>query len=497
MNFDRSLKAAMPAATEPLGLTSEISQRVSHFAHRRHLQRRVFACVGATVAAFVTFALYPTLSAQAALTRITGALEGVERLVARRFTVDEHGDRVLAGVVAYDHGKWRIERSKGQDVILYANGHRYRYDSYTNSYVVESTGGPFAHNNGLSLSDMLKDMSAWHNNVTLRDATLDGKPVVEATITSEILPERTIVFADGKTNLPIRAYGDSLENGAWRRTTVMDFDYGASTDATRFLPDARLPQVSKEAWEHNVVARMLTNTVAKFSLRKGDLVLRSLDVASDGSVFIAFQSGQARTGGWTGYGFTLADDLGTTYTQLQMLDSSDSPFYSISRKDGGRIEFAVFVPTTKLPGFSPRSLTLGAHIDANGNFVRLVEMQMTFPDGHSETKWQVNRWGEDESMLYKNKTILVRTIKEPTCTDRPAYMTVVGHGEWNDTLLSDLTKAGARSNYFLGTRDRPQAEFWLHEQLRLMAKIESEGGGPYSRDGVTKSLGSLDSAAVK
>ncbi|HLX77979.1 MAG TPA: hypothetical protein VKR27_03780, partial [Acidimicrobiales bacterium] len=333
----------MPAATEPADLTSEINAHVSTFSHRRHLRRRLLAYAGVTAVGLAAFTLYPTISAQATLSRIAGALDGVDQLVARRYTLDGKGRRTLSGVQAYDHGRWRIEKSGGKNVILFTNGRRYRYDPYTNSYVVEEADGPFTYNSGIRLSSILKQMSIWHNSVRLRSTMFDGKTAIEATITSQELPERTIVYADAKNSLPIKAFDDALENGVWRRTSEMDFDYGVATNSTLFVPDPRLPELSRDEWEHKVVGTMLKDTVAEYPLHKGELVVRALDVATDGSVFVAFQSGQVRSG-WTGYGLTLTDDLGTVYTQIDAGDH-ESPFDNVSRKEGGRIEFTAFIPT--------------------------------------------------------------------------------------------------------------------------------------------------------
>ncbi len=493
MNFDKSLRVAMPAASEPAGLAADIQVRISRWAHRRLVRRRVIVTLGATCAAIAALALFPTIRAQATLSRISGALSGAEHMVAKRYTLDAQGHRIYAGFAAFDHGKWLLNGASGLEPTFLMNGRRYVLDPFTKSYVVSDDDKTLSGEGEMGLSGLLRQMSAWNNDVELKTVTIDGQTLTEAIVTSRVLLERLIIYADPQTNLPIKAYGESLELGRWRRGTETEVSYTAAPDPLMFALDPQIPQLSREEWRQKVARTMLGKELSRHTFKKQDLVIRSLDVARDGTVFVSFQSGQNRPG-WTGYGFTLRDDLGTVYVQRQM-GTSSSPLDAVSRKEGGRIELAVFVPVNRPQAWSPRRLTLSAHIGDKGEFVRLVRMVIGYPDGRQERKWGLNRWGADASDTYKDVPVLVERVERPTCEDRPAYLLAVGHGEWFDALRSDLAKAETRAGYYADRNELEQVRSWLHEQLRLMTAIERLGGVPYSRARVLEKLKRIESRA--
>jgi hypothetical protein len=486
MNFDKSLRSALPPQIEPATLQMQIDKRIARFRAVRQVQRLTLSLT-ATCTAIAAFLLVPTLSAQAALARITGALDGVQTLVSRRYTIDEHGRRYLAGTQSYDHGRWRLEARGGKDITIYTQGRRYVYEGYTNSYIVEDSSGPFKHNGDIGLASQLRHMSAWNTDVVLDTSTFKGKKVRRAIVTSRDLPERYIILADLQTSLPLKAYVDAREGTGWRRGSEMDFDYSATPNPESFVPDPKLPTLTAEQWKQTVVKTMTRRTIERVPLRKGELIFRAFEVATDGTVFVAYQTREAR-GGWTGYPFTLTDDLGSEYAQLEMVNSSDDPFRGISRANGGPMEFAVFVPINVQP-WVPRTLKLEAHIGNKGELVRMVPMTIWYADGRKVTEMRANWWGSDHSTSFSDKVILSRSVSDPTCFERPEFITIQTHGEWSDDLTSQLRKAETRARHF---GDKPEAEYWLREQLRIISKIESAGGGPYARGRIQERLAKFE-----
>jgi hypothetical protein len=477
MNFDKSLRAAMPAAEEPLGLQSAIDRQVAHYRTRHSVRRRVFISLAATAAAVAAFTLVPVLGAQASLQRMMGALDGVDSLICSRYTLDDQGNRKYSGSQIYDHGRWRLESNGNRDVTLFSKGKRYQFEPFTKSYIVKAADGPFENQPAIKLSSLLGQMGSWGNSVVLDETQFNGKTVTRAIITNRDLPERYILLADKSNSLPISGYVEGREGSRWRRTLEMDFDYSAKAAGAVFEPAPGVPQLSQEDWETKVSDTMLAQDLGRHPLKNGELVFRTFDVAADGSVFVAFQSNK-RLGGWGGYALDLDDGMGGNYTQVQTGTSVESPFNRVRPKDGGRIELAVFIPLQPRP-WQPHTYTVKAHLTDDGELVRPMPMTVQYPDGRKEI-----RQTPDPS-TYRDLAVLSRRVKSPTCEERPDYMTIESFGEWQSRLTSQLCKAGLRSRHF---GDTPEAAPWLREELRLMTKIEQEGGGPYSRGSIREKI---------
>lgn len=481
MNFDKSLRTAMPPVEEPSSLASVIDNRLGNYRSYRTLRRRVTYSLCATAAAIAAFILVPAISVQASLQKMIGALDGVETMICRRYTLGEGGKRTLAGSQIYDHGKWRLESQGGREVTLFVDGKRYLYEPFTRSYIVKSAEGPFDNQPAIKLSSLLEQMQGWGNDVVLDETVLNGKRVDRAVVTSQDLPERYILLADKTTGLPVKGFVDSGRGSKWTRVVEMDFEYPSQIPNVDFQPKAGVPLLSRDDWEDQVGRTMLSRDLGRYPLKKGELIFRSFDVAEDGSVFVAFQSNK-RLSGWSGYCFDLDDGQGGRYVQTETGMSVDSPFARVRPRDGGRIEIAVFVPVEPLTRL-PKRYTIKAHMTPEGELVRPLPMTIQYPDGRKES-----RMTPDPS-TYSDVPVLIRTGGEANCADRPGYMVIESYGDWQSPLTSQLKKAAVRSRFYGNSK---VAIPWLREQLRIMEAIEREGGGPYSKASTREAIEKLE-----
>ena len=81
------------------------------------------------------------------------------------------------------------------------------------------------------------------------NTTLDGRSVVRAVLDNPTFHERTIVYADPKTDLPIEAWSQHFDNGVWATHQQMFMDYAPNYPAPaclRFQTDVKYPVLTQE-----------------------------------------------------------------------------------------------------------------------------------------------------------------------------------------------------------------------------------------------------------
>lgn len=492
MNFDKSLRAAMPAAQVIETLDDRISTAISSYSATRRKVRRTVSWSAASLAAVVVVVLFPIVSAQAALSRIAGALDGVSKVVIKRYNVDDHGHKSYAGMVAFDNGKWRLEDG-AHDLTLYANGNRYTYVAATKCYIVEPAEGPFTKSNGdIRLSSLISQTGGWGNDVDTSTVDFQGKKVKRAIVTSRELPERYTIYADLESDLPLAGYAEGREAGVWRTVSTMEFAYGTSIDRKLFVPDHKIRKLTRSAFWKEIVKTMTSVKLATFPLKDSQLIIRHVDVSEDGTVFVVFQTG-ARFSGWRGNALTVEDDLGTTYTPSLTYDAdANTPWNSNSAKNGGRIEFEELVPTKVEKEWKPRTISIRVHVGEQGQLVRMVKQIVKNPDGSEDKRWSPNYWGNIEDSSPKTPVVYSAKIANPTCKESPEILRMTGFGYWRDDTASRMEKVRARSVYFMDRKEYADAKFWLNKQLEIMREIERQGGGPYSRDHIMKDLQTIE-----
>lgn len=483
---DNHLRTAFPLSSEPATLDAKIDRALALHTAVRHTKRRVFLGTTATVALAVGFVAFPAVQAQATLRGIVRSLDKQIRARVVTYTVDEEGRRWLNATTTI---------ANGDVAILDAKGGRQHFDAGTESYDLDPTIGRFIVSprrpgGSIRLSDMLSGASGFSlgKRVDLQQIDVDGGPVLRATILNSGLPERYVIDADPKTELPVRMRVDALERGEWKVRSVLEFDYSAPVAA--IAPDLRrFPRITARAANADFESAMTRKTLAELPLKRGRLVVRALDIARDGTVFVAYQSGDGRSNQWKGYAFELADDLGSRYVHVADL-FSESERESMSPE--GAVQMEVFAPLEPISPDQARTLSLITHKWSNGRLARSITLNVVYPDGHTERRKQFNAMNSkdvdaDAFPLLKQKGSV------PTCGAMPAWAarmapTHFGNDAWAGRIIAQFRALAAMND-----KDWPEAEKQLNEELRLIREAEAQGYGSYSRTQVLEDLDKIRS----
>jgi hypothetical protein len=482
--LDARIRSALPSAAVPASLDGAIDAALDRNRRIRRIARPVRLAVGVAASAALLFVMGPPVYAQAMVGRIAGALDGVQTLRMTRTSVDAEGNRFDAGEVVYDGGRWRI-RSVGQDT-LFRQGKTYTFDPVVKAYVVtERPDGPFASPAGIRMSEMLGAANQWSmdRRVQVGEATLDGQRMRRATVENPGLGERYVIYADPQTDLPREVHVEAKEGDAWQLRMIQGFEYGSRVPAQAFELAKGKPVISEAERAERVVGAMTAGTLAELPLRRGRIVVRAVDVAADGTVFIAYQSGDRSVNKIGGFAFDLSDDLGTPYARREVWGGNDD-FVRLSKDR--KLEVEAFVPLRPVDPKQPRALSFLTRRFKNRGLARMIQVILTDAKGRRTLVWQPNWQGND--LTPPTETVLVhKRVAAPTCEDAPAYAKLVS-SEFANEVSSAIFKSAARAKGHAERGDWDEATRWYEEELRQMRRHERMGYGPWAEGPVLEKL---------
>ncbi|MDR3691096.1 MAG: hypothetical protein P4L46_17075 [Fimbriimonas sp.] len=465
--FENHLNGELTPLEPTVELSGKIDRaiRAATGGQRRRLRMRI-ATVSTALIAVGLFAL-PTIRTHAELQRMVGAMDNVQSVIMRRQTVLPDGTRKDAGTISYLNGRWRVEEPFGA-LTYFLNGTRYRLDKPTGRFIEEiGLAGPFRNNtSSLTLSSALGDLQKWDPSVHVEvdRTTWNGREVSRATISEPSPLNRTVLYADADTDLPIEIDTEMLRSGRWLPEEIQTFDYRTKQDVTTFVPDLKsFPPISKGDWEAAMVQRYVMHDLGEIPLKNGRLVVRAIDVAKDGTVFVACQAGD-RVAQWDrGYPVDLSDGRGTKYALVDFLSRTDKEF--IDHSKDGKLEVCVFVPTEPTTDWSPRELTVTARLTASRSLAR----HLVSYAGNRKGDITSTLWYFDDTKPIKVVTVAQKAVKSPTVQSVPDYAVRIEPSIFGDPFRWEIKKAKARADYYRSTQDETMERSWLSKTIGLSA----------------------------
>lgn len=360
----------------------------------------------------------------------------------------------------------------GDDLTYFYDGTRYVLDKTTRRFVTQSgLDGPFYRNpTGIGLSSLLGDLQRWEprKRVDISQSELRGDAVTKATIYESDSNDRMVLYANPKTDLPIEIDNESLVSGRWSPVEVATFDFQTRQSPSDFIPDLKhYPSISQEDWAATVVRELTGQELGSTPLNNGRLVIRSIDVARDGAVFVTCQAGE-RVADWDrGYPIDVSDNLGTKYALMKVSSRMDKEF--IKNSKDGKLELCVFVPV-KTSEWKPNDIVVSARLRASRKLDRHLEAIWMNRKGVSTSM----SWYYDSSHPVSVVTIARKHFEKPTVESFPAYATLVESTRFDDASHYEAEEATARAAYYRSVNDVTSERYWLNETLRLA----HASGGP-------------------
>ena len=474
--FDNNLRAVFTVPESESSLDHKIDRALDRFKSARTVRRRITFTLAAGTAVVAGVTLFPAVKAQASMGGIISALDSKTSVKATTFSMDEQGNRwpmattiIANGETSYVDARRTRQQLDLKDRSLY-------FDSSIHSFVQS----PKRASHGIKLSDMLGSASQFSisKRVSVERVNVGNKELLRATIKNGDLPERYIIDADPDSQLPQHVTIESLELGTWRPRQVVVFDYkeGLQVDKADL---SKFPVVTKEQAAANFEKAMTKSSMATIPLRKGNLIIRALDVADDGSVYVMFQAGNREPHTWRGYGIGLSDDLGTEYVRAGDLFSVDEG----SIPTDGKFECEVFVPRKPIHSSIPRNFKLIALLTKEGDLERIIQATVVGKDGKKVTQWFPN-----SGRKAKQIEVLTKSFTGSTCAIRPEWAAKIAYHFFGNDVFAEMTKASYRAKVAMENKDWKEAESQLNEQLRQMRESERLGYSPWDQSKVKENL---------
>ncbi|RYG37269.1 hypothetical protein EON81_07190 [bacterium] len=478
-HFDQSLRAALNVPVTPASLDAKIDRALNHRHQIRTVRRRVFFTVAATGA--TTFALLslPAARAQASLGGIARAMDRTTHARITTIRIDETGRRWPGDTISVADGNSSVTNTRGVQTSIEFGKDSYVFDPTLKSYIVS----PRRNRGSLRLSDMLGPAGGF--SMTKRSETervrVDGRDLLRLTITQNGLPERFRIEADAETDLPVRIVVESKERDRWRPRQEQTFDYSANVVVA--APDLkRTPAITAQEADLRFEKAMTAETLAQAPMGKGRrLVLRAFDVAEDGTVFVAYQSGDRVVNSWNGYALNLRDDRGTEYVRGGEVFSRQE---EIQSRDG-KIEMETFIPRHPVPANFKRRFTITTQRDENRRLARSLYSEMHRPDGTVVRSFGPNPFSGEKA---PSEVVLFRPTRTTTCATHPAWAGRVDHMGFSNPIWAEMTKARFRSQAAMEASDWPEAERQIEEELRRMRESEQNGFSSWAMNRPLKDL---------
>lgn len=461
--FDNALRSAMPILESDV-LDEKVTRALARSERRTAIRRRYGYATAGAMGLVVVALVLPVAGAQAGIQAIAGALDDVDTVRMVRYSIGPGGARRVHGSIDYDRGRWRLETSPG-DLQIYRDGTLWMYEPVPGVFVKTlRPEGPFSYSTkGIGLSSMLQSGS-WGSDarITMSDGKFKGRDVRIATILRR--DEKSLIYADRKTDRPIEAQflkGDTVVES-------MAFDYKPAFAPTHFDPDTKIRVMTEEQLRMEVSAEMTRNELAVRALDKGRFVLRKVDCAKDGTVFVSYQAGD-KSNSWRGFRLILTDDLVTEYAApKEPMMRSDARFGMQKESKDGRLDQEIFVPTKAQSVWKPRKLTLSAQFTTGGKMVQFIYGFSKQPSG----KWLFKRFPNTPGTSDTDpiEPVWSATFKQPTCEWSPSYMRLFDYSGFASDFKAQIYRAEhvqasrefwrpAKCPDLAGKTDRPEGAF--------------------------------------
>jgi hypothetical protein len=196
------------------------------------------------------------------------------------------------------------------------------------------------------------------------------------------------------------------------------------------------------------------------------IVIRSIDVARNGVVYVLYQAGE-RIARWEkGYATFVTDDLGTQYCCTPFTSQLDPDFIRFSKF--GKAEVDVFVPVDPVDQWRPRTITVGIMMNPKGRLMRKNPAVWMNSKGVSTSM----RWYYDSSQTLDEVDLCKKRFAEPSAATFPSHLRELSPTECMNNARCEVKWASARADYYREVDDRDQEIRWLREAVRL---AESDG----------------------
>ena len=473
--FEEIIRSEMSAKEVPLGLNSRISRELAKVQGRRRLIRRFTFAISASAAATFILVALPTVNARAGIQRMAGALDNVHSVVLTDELIGRDGSKRTISKMSYLDGRWKMEGIS--DVTYYVNGITYSLPKNGHNFISDKKPqGPFAHNEQhLSLSSFLGEIRQWQpkSTVTMDQADYQGRKLNRATITEEN-GSRTLMWADPSNDLPVAIEQLRKRNNKWTIVEQTKLDYASPLKQADFVPDFKTyPAIDKETFDRQMVASVTQTSKGELKLPHGRLIVRAVDVAPNGTVFVACQSGE-RIARWDrGYPLEIASSDGTQYGLMEIESSEDQAF--IDHSNDGKLEVCVFVPLEPLSVWHPFDLKIVAHMNKAGKLEKKQIAYMSQMHAKNGIVYMVSRrWYYDRDKPTTLKTVASIHVDKPTVDVSPGYLQLVQPFDFRTDSDFRRAEAQARADEYREL-DQPNMEAkWIEEVMRL----DSRQGNP-------------------
>lgn len=452
--FDANLKSAFKAPEMPIHMDHKINEKLAQATHRTLVKRKLTLSLGAAAAVASGVFLFPPIKAQASLGGMMNALD--KKLSAKiiTFSVDESGNRQRIGTTVIANGNVAVLGPNGETRQVEMEMDSFVWDPMTKAYIKFPRRG----GGGIRLSELLGPASkfSFGKKVQLDRVEVNGRKILQAIITDQNLPERYIIEAEPETQLPFHMATESLEQGKWRIRQDLDFTYEQNLRVDK--PDfAAYELVTPEQNAQKLTNTLTQEVLGKVVAKDKTILVRKIDVAEDGSVFIAYQSGKTSGGTWTGYQLSLSDNLGTSYLRAGDIMSNNDK--DLTAPKDGVIELEIFVPVKRVASSTARSLTVSVALTSKGNIEKLVPYE-----------------GNNLTQSSKSKVVKLfsKDFSSASCSVRPTWSAGIDWMLYHD-VYAEIFKAQWRSINAIRVKDWNEAERQLNEQLRWKRESEQQG----------------------
>ncbi len=482
--FEAAVKAAAYAPEASANLDAKIDRALSKGKASGHFRRRLFLSLSGVCAAGVWLMGLASLNAHASIHGIMIALDKAGTVCITISNIDAEGHQTpfSKSILAKNYSWYATAAGNREEVIM--DGKSYWFDPKLKAYIVRNR----APMTNMRLSDLVAGNGGFKAGKTanIEEFSENGRKLLRASFNNDPLPERYVLIADAKTELPIRGEIYSKERGKWRQRQAISFAYGV--DIKGPTPDLKKYRtLTPEAADSEFTSAMEKTTLASVKFKRGRLVVRDLAVAEDGTVFLAYQVGDKSPNSWSGYALNLKDDLGTPYIRVgQFGNSMEGPFNS----PDGKVEMEVFTPPHPLEPKQPRTLTVTTQMDPDGKFTRVIEAGIQEKDGTVTYHWQPNY----RNKIYGEATVVPvfsQSISKPTCALSPSWAETLNYMGYANDPATGISINGARGEAALKAHKWDDAIDGFQKELRSMQEHEEKGYGPWDQ---SRPMDKLDQA---
>ncbi len=469
--FESNLAQGLQPQKPSRDLSIVIDEKLRGARRQRQFRRRIYVAATGTAVITISLIVLPTVKARATLQRMSGALDNVNQVVMTTYDIGEPAKETMSMKVTYLQGQWKVEDSQGH-LTYFTHGINYIFRKDTGRFITQ-TGrtGPFGNNlSHLGLSAILEQLKGWQpsTQVTLDDTPFEGRTVTRATVDQGPSGGRSIFYADPSSELPIALETYIRAKDRWTLNGITRFDYEAKIDPASLLPDLkRYPPVDEKQVADQEVAHLLNSKLGSTPLKRGRIILRSVDVGQDGTVYVTSQAGEKKPHWDKGYPVSVTDNLGTTYARMAFWTVTDEEV--IAHSADGKLELSVFVPVELEPKFRPKTVRVTANLKSNGTLARHLQAMQ------GNTKGQIFSfyWYDDKSIKTHEVELARIPFVKATRADAPTAARLIAPHPFDEDKGLLEAKALARADYFRTTNE-------VAKELQALKEALSFHVGPRS-----------------